>query len=602
MNSLPSRRADIVFRLKASALQSRRALLDWRGGVRRLERGPLEAFPFVVAASRTPLRGQGLGAAERALEHGKSQNLRLAARSLDGVLLRPGEAFSFWKHVGHATKRRGFARGRLLREGCLVPAVGGGLCQMSNALYEVALQADLEIIERWAHSRTVPGSAAALGRDATVAWNYIDLRFSSPRPLLLQVRLEQDDLVVQLLSPEPIAAAPAPAPSNFIPLSAVARAKPWINAQAHSCASCGQGQCFRHQENRQEQERAEVLAGSGESPGSVCTLFLLDEAWPEFIEWTRTSARMGDFLATPRPLRKLGDAAWKSVRTARMFALDRSIQVRRARNAPERNTAQFNCNRDLARALCRVLSPSIERVVVAQSLLPFVWRSGVLGGRSFGVLMTRPPLSLLHECLDGAFLAHPERVQLGDFRAPLDLVRDEQSALQAASTCITPHTHLAWLLEARGHSVQKLEWKRAASTSTCRDSQAKRRAIAFPGPTSARKGAHDVREVARELNLEVVLLGSELEGEDFWAGVRVRRAPRGDESWMAEVACVVQPAILEEQPRLLLSAMARGVPVIATAECGLRQDEPGLRIVGFGDAGALRAAVESVLGGGGSPL
>ncbi len=80
----------------------------------------------------------------------------------------------------------------------MIPAIGGGLCQLSNALYDVALAAGCEIVERHAHSRTVPGSAAAAGRDATVAWNYVDLRFSSPRELRLGVRLDSDDLVVEL--------------------------------------------------------------------------------------------------------------------------------------------------------------------------------------------------------------------------------------------------------------------------------------------------------------------------------------------------------------------------------------------------------------------
>ena len=585
MSTLPTRRAELVFRFKARALQARRAVQDWREGIRRLEqikRGQADAFPFVVATSRTPLRGGDLTAAEHALEAGRIQNLRMAARRLDGVLLAPGQVFSFWKHVGQATPRRGFARGRLLREGCLVPAVGGGLCQMSNALYEVALQADLEIIERWAHSRTIPGSAAALGRDATVAWNYIDLRFSSTRPLLLQVLVTRDELCVQLRSSQPPLTVPAAAPTNFIPLSSLAQAKPWLSVAAHSCASCAQDACFRH-----EKQEPQAIVND-----SIRTLFLLDEAWPEFIGWVQQSATADDALASPRPLEALQSLPWARAHTARLFALDRSIQVRRARGAAERNTAQLLCNRDLSRALCRALSPDIERVIVAQSLLPFVWKTGALGGREFDVLMTRPPLEMLHGRLDEALRKHPERLQLGDFRAPLDLIRDEEHALEAARACVTPHAHLASLLQARGLGVTKLEWQRPAST--CSQARSARRAIAFPGPTSARKGAHDVRAVARELDLEVVLGGSELEGEGFWSGVRTRRVARGDDSWLGEVRAVIQPAIYEEQPRVLVRALAQGVPVVATRECGLGE-VAGLRVVEFGDAEALRAAVASVL-------
>ena len=75
--------------------------------------------------------------------------------------------------------------GRQISEGCLIPAIGGGICQLSNALYEVALGAKLTIVERHPHTRIVPGSASEWGKDATVFWNYLDLRFVSPVPLLL---------------------------------------------------------------------------------------------------------------------------------------------------------------------------------------------------------------------------------------------------------------------------------------------------------------------------------------------------------------------------------------------------------------------------------
>jgi vancomycin resistance protein VanW len=106
--------------------------------------------------------------------------------------------FSFWRHVGRPTRARGYVEGRMLQGGSLSPAVGGGLCQLSTALYEVALQANLTILERHAHSRIVPGpNAARAGRDATVAWNYVDLRFASlDRALRLGAVVTADDLVV----------------------------------------------------------------------------------------------------------------------------------------------------------------------------------------------------------------------------------------------------------------------------------------------------------------------------------------------------------------------------------------------------------------------
>jgi glycosyltransferase involved in cell wall biosynthesis len=106
----------------------------------------------------------------------------------------------------------------------------------------------------------------------------------------------------------------------------------------------------------------------------------------------------------------------------------------------------------------------------------------------------------------------------------------------------------------------------------------------------ARKGAYAVRDAARIMDLEVVLCGSELEGAGFWNGLAVSR-PDGD--WLEGVGAVVQPAIVEEQPRRLLEALAAGVPVIASAACGL-SPRPGLTLVASDDPGALAEALAAV--------
>ncbi len=97
-----------------------------------------------------------------------------------------------------------------------------------------------------------------------------------------------------------------------------------------------------------------------------------------------------------------------------------------------------------------------------------------------------------------------------------------------------------------------------------------------------------MREAAKALDLEIVLVGGTLEGADFWSGVRTRRAT--SEDWLDGVAAVVQPALLEDAPRRLLMALARGVPVIATAACGL-PPQPRLTLVPADDSAALGRAI-----------
>ncbi|MFK9780915.1 VanW family protein, partial [Escherichia coli] len=84
-----------------------------------------------------------------------------------------------------------------VRQGCIVPALGGGICQLSNALYDLALKANFEIVERHPHTRTVPNSDVPSGRDATVAWNHIDLRFRSQVAYRIEAHLTSGELIVR---------------------------------------------------------------------------------------------------------------------------------------------------------------------------------------------------------------------------------------------------------------------------------------------------------------------------------------------------------------------------------------------------------------------
>ena len=542
---LPDRWSTALFGAKIWALRLRRGVREL--GTRRGRlgcQGPEFADP--VGLSRTALWSDAR-AGEAALQLGKVHNLRVAARSLDGLAIPAGAVFSFWRQVGWPGRPRGFVPGRMLQQGCMVPAVAGGLCQLSNAIYDVALQAGCEIVERHAHSRIVPGSAAASGRDATVAWNYVDLRFRTDRPMRLDVRLGRDDLVVTLR---------AGGSRTAQPVAGTAAER----AAAHSCASCGQAACFRHE--------------TGPAAVAGRTAFMMDEAWPEL-------------LADVAGVRQPGEALLRPALS--VAAAMRGLRMRRAAAGAATRRAQVAGTEAVAQHLARRLGADVTRLCVAQSLLPTLWREGHLGGQSFSVLLTRLPLHLLHARLDAASADHPDRPSLADFRASQADVDAEVEALAQAEAVITPHAELAALFPGR---ARKLAWAmpRHAAASPAR------RRIAFPGPTLARKGAWEVREAARTLDLEVVLCGAELEGARFWDGVRtVRGGPDGtsmDGAWMDGVAAVVQPAWVEDQPRRLLTALAAGLPVIATPACGL---DAGFVPVRAGDAAGLIAALRDVL-------
>ncbi len=571
---MPTRLSGLVFRAKMGVFQARRLAIDLAplpGKFRpaRLKPAPAAAYPVQIAASRTALFSDTY-AGEHLYQLGKVHNLRRAARDLDGLILTPGAVFSFWRQVGPTTRAKGYAIGRMLQEGCLSPATGGGLCQLSSALYDAALQAGLTIVERHAHSRIVPGSTAArLGRDATIAWNYVDLRFASPdTPLRLGVALTRDELVVTFHARQGVMAPPKEDPALFtahpevIPFGA-----------ARSCATCEETDCHLHE--------------APAPPRRVRTAFLVDEAWPEFAAHVAASRADHDLIAQPfDPRLGKGRGRWRETGFglalhAAPEALWRSAQIRRlGASGPARRRAELEGAGPIARALARRLPPDIERVTVAQSLLPFLWREGALGGRPFDVMMTRLPMATLHARLDAAFAAHPDRPSLADFRAPAWLVEAETEAHAAADRLLTPHLEIAKLFRGR---ARRLAWQTAKPSAAAPRVPGR---IFFPGPTAARKGAFEVRAAARALGLEVVLAGSELEGEGFWNGVRTLPAAPG----FGGACLILQPAVVEDQPRALLAALAAGLPAVATAACGLAP-APGLTLVPAGDTAALIEAL-----------
>jgi vancomycin resistance protein VanW len=135
---------------------------------------------------------------EQELELGKVQNLRVAAAAIDGIVLEPGETFSFWSAAGRPSRGKGYVVGRELRQGCMIPSIGGGICQLTNGLSRVAHAAGMEIVERHSHTVHPPGFFIDDQTDATVFWNYIDFRFRSRVSVRIGATLTDKTLVVRL--------------------------------------------------------------------------------------------------------------------------------------------------------------------------------------------------------------------------------------------------------------------------------------------------------------------------------------------------------------------------------------------------------------------
>lgn len=108
---------------------------------------------------------------------GRSSNVALAARRINGIILNPGEVFSYNDSVGPRTAAAGFSNATVYTSAGQEEGLGGGICQVSSTLYNTALYADMKIVERRNHSYTV--SYVKGGLDATVSYGAIDFKFEN---------------------------------------------------------------------------------------------------------------------------------------------------------------------------------------------------------------------------------------------------------------------------------------------------------------------------------------------------------------------------------------------------------------------------------------
>ena len=128
---------------------------------------------------------------EMALQHSKVVNLRLASARTDGVVIRPGETFSFNKVVGNCTRRKGYVVGMRLSNGDATAGVGGGICQLANLLHWMFLHSPLTVVERSEHSfDPFPDKNRVLpwGVGCSIVYNYVDLVVRNDTGTTFQLR------------------------------------------------------------------------------------------------------------------------------------------------------------------------------------------------------------------------------------------------------------------------------------------------------------------------------------------------------------------------------------------------------------------------------
>lgn len=126
----------------------------------------------------------------------RSTNLELASAKIDGVVLMPGEEFSYNKVVGERTIAAGYKEAAIYSGGQVVDGLGGGICQISSTLYNAVVQANLDVTERSNHQFIT--SYVGAGKDATVVYGAIDFKFVNSRKYPIKIVSSVKNGVVQM--------------------------------------------------------------------------------------------------------------------------------------------------------------------------------------------------------------------------------------------------------------------------------------------------------------------------------------------------------------------------------------------------------------------
>ncbi len=123
-------------------------------------------------------------------------NISLAAQAVNGLIMNPGDTFSFNDVVGARTAAKGYKEAAAYANGEVVQDIGGGICQLSSTLYYCTLYSNLEVVDRTCHMYTV--GYLPLGLDATVAWGAIDYKFknNSDYPIKIECYVSGQNLTV----------------------------------------------------------------------------------------------------------------------------------------------------------------------------------------------------------------------------------------------------------------------------------------------------------------------------------------------------------------------------------------------------------------------
>ena len=136
-------------------------------------------------------------------DENRDKNMEISAKKINGTIIKKGEEFSFNKIVGSPSEEKGYEKAGVFVNGKKVKGYGGGNCQVSTTIYNVALKVKgIKITERHEHGKEV--GYVKMGDDATVAYNTLDLKFknNTNNDIKLLVEVTKDKVIAKILKLE----------------------------------------------------------------------------------------------------------------------------------------------------------------------------------------------------------------------------------------------------------------------------------------------------------------------------------------------------------------------------------------------------------------
>lgn len=149
-----------------------------------------EKLPYIIYKHNSLIRRK-LGNVNMELQENKAKNLSIAAPKISGIIIYPGETFSFWHLVGRCLEKDGYKEGLTIASGKPSHGIGGGMCQLSNLIHWMILHTDMEITEHHHHDqidlfpdfkRVIP-----FGTGTSIMYNYLDYRFKNTTNITYQL-------------------------------------------------------------------------------------------------------------------------------------------------------------------------------------------------------------------------------------------------------------------------------------------------------------------------------------------------------------------------------------------------------------------------------